>query len=146
MELLPAARHMAALTDTNTYSPERLQTLQELTRQRGSSFRSIGCPSLRMIAGAIERGEKFRRARAQRDGFAVYVGSPPDHPRTSCLTIAAGHVPIPANGRGGRFDRLRHEHRPGLARDRASAGRRTVARGKSRRRSRRAAEQVRLGY
>ena len=34
-ELLPAARHMAALADTYTYPPERLQTLQQLTRQRG---------------------------------------------------------------------------------------------------------------
>jgi putative tryptophan/tyrosine transport system substrate-binding protein len=35
MELLPAARHMAALAESHTYPPERLQTLQELTRQRG---------------------------------------------------------------------------------------------------------------
>jgi putative tryptophan/tyrosine transport system substrate-binding protein len=146
MELLPAARHMAALTDTNTYSPERLQTLQELTRQRGVELSVYRVSKPEEIAGAIEAAKNSGALALNVLASLVYVGSPPDHPRTSCLTIAAGHVPIPANGRGGRFDRLRHEHRPGLARDRASAGRRTVVRGKSRRRSRRAAEQVRLGY
>jgi putative tryptophan/tyrosine transport system substrate-binding protein len=54
MELLPAARHMAALTDTNTYSPERLQTLQELTRQRGVELSVYRVSKPEEIAGAIE--------------------------------------------------------------------------------------------
>jgi putative ABC transport system substrate-binding protein len=36
MELLPEVRHMAALADTYTYPPERLQALQELSRQTPS--------------------------------------------------------------------------------------------------------------
>ena len=54
MELLPAARHMAALTDTNTYSPERVQTLQELTRQRGVELSVYRVSKPEEIAGAIE--------------------------------------------------------------------------------------------
>ena len=54
MELLPAARHMAALTDTNTYSPEHLQTLQELTRQRGVELSVYRVSKPEEIAGAIE--------------------------------------------------------------------------------------------
>jgi putative tryptophan/tyrosine transport system substrate-binding protein len=54
MELLPAARHMAALTDTYTYSPERLQTLQELTRRRGVELSVYRVPKPEEIAGAIE--------------------------------------------------------------------------------------------
>jgi putative ABC transport system substrate-binding protein len=54
MELLPAARHMAALTDTDTYSPERLQTLQELTRQRGVELSVYRVSKPEEIAGAIE--------------------------------------------------------------------------------------------
>jgi putative tryptophan/tyrosine transport system substrate-binding protein len=35
MEVLPAVRQMAALADANTYSPQYLQMLRELTRARG---------------------------------------------------------------------------------------------------------------
>ncbi len=54
MELLPAARHMAALTDTYTYSRERLQTLQELIRQRGVELSVYRVSKPEEIAGAIE--------------------------------------------------------------------------------------------
>jgi putative tryptophan/tyrosine transport system substrate-binding protein len=53
-ELLPAARHMAALADTYTYPPERLQTLQELTRQRGVELSVYRVSEAEEIAGAIE--------------------------------------------------------------------------------------------
>jgi putative tryptophan/tyrosine transport system substrate-binding protein len=54
IELLPAARNIAALADAYTYPPERLQTLQEMTRQRGVelSVRRVSEPE--EIAGAIE--------------------------------------------------------------------------------------------
>jgi putative tryptophan/tyrosine transport system substrate-binding protein len=35
MEILPGVRHMAALAEAGTYSQERLQALQDLTRARG---------------------------------------------------------------------------------------------------------------
>jgi putative tryptophan/tyrosine transport system substrate-binding protein len=54
MELLPAARHMAVLADAPTYSPERLQTLQELTRQRGVELSAYRVSEPEEIAGAIE--------------------------------------------------------------------------------------------
>jgi putative tryptophan/tyrosine transport system substrate-binding protein len=54
MELLPAARHMAVLTDIYTYSPERLQTLQELTRQRGVELSVYRVSKPEEIASAIE--------------------------------------------------------------------------------------------
>jgi putative tryptophan/tyrosine transport system substrate-binding protein len=54
MELLPAAHDMAALTDTYTYSPERLQTLQELIRQRGVELSVYRVSKPEEIAGAIE--------------------------------------------------------------------------------------------
>jgi putative ABC transport system substrate-binding protein len=129
MELLPEVRHMAALADTYNYPPERLQALQELTRQRGVELSIYRVSKPEQIARRNRGGEKFGRARAQRIGVAVCVRSLADHLRASCRTIAAGHVPIPGNGRGGRVDRLRPEHHPSLAREHASAGRRTVARG-----------------
>ena len=54
MELLPAARNMAALADSYTYPPERLQTLQELTRQRGVELSVYRVSEPEEIAGAIE--------------------------------------------------------------------------------------------
>jgi putative ABC transport system substrate-binding protein len=54
MELLPAARHMAALTDTYTYSPERLQSLQKLTRQRGVELSVYRVSKPEELTGAIE--------------------------------------------------------------------------------------------
>jgi ABC transporter substrate binding protein len=98
MELLPEVRHMAALADTYTYPPERLQGLQELTRRRGVELSVYRVSKPEEIAGAIEAA-KNGRARAQRIGVAICVCSPPDHLRASCRTIAAGHVPIPGNGR-----------------------------------------------
>jgi putative tryptophan/tyrosine transport system substrate-binding protein len=53
-ELLPAVRHMAALADTSVYSPESLQTLQELTRQRGVELSVYRVSKPEEIAGAIE--------------------------------------------------------------------------------------------
>jgi hypothetical protein len=52
MELLPEVRHMAALADTYTYPPERLQALQELTRGVELSIYRVSKPE--EIAGAIE--------------------------------------------------------------------------------------------
>ena len=54
MELLPAAHHMAALADTDTYPPERLQALQELTRQRGVELSIYRVSKPEEIAGAIQ--------------------------------------------------------------------------------------------
>jgi putative tryptophan/tyrosine transport system substrate-binding protein len=54
MELLPAARHTAALADTDTYPPERLQTLQELTRQRGVELSVYRVSNGEEITGAID--------------------------------------------------------------------------------------------
>ena len=54
MELLPAARHMAALAESHTYPPERLQTLQELTRRRGVELSVYRVSEPEEIAGAIE--------------------------------------------------------------------------------------------
>jgi putative ABC transport system substrate-binding protein len=45
---------MAALADTYTYPPERLQTLQELTRQRGVELSVYRVSKPEEIAGAIE--------------------------------------------------------------------------------------------
>ena len=53
-ELLPAVRHMAALADAYVYPPERLQTLQELTRQRGVELSVYRVSKPEEIAGAIE--------------------------------------------------------------------------------------------
>ena len=53
MELLPAAHHMAALADTDTYPPERLQPLQ-LARQRGVELSVYRVSEAEEIAGAIE--------------------------------------------------------------------------------------------
>ena len=54
MELLPEVRHMAALADTYTYPPERLQALQELTRQRGVELSIYRVSKPEEIAGAIQ--------------------------------------------------------------------------------------------
>ena len=54
MELLPDARHMAALADTYTYPPERPQALQELTRQRGVELSIYRVSKPEEITGAIE--------------------------------------------------------------------------------------------
>ena len=54
MELLPEVRHMAALADSYTYPPERLQALQELTRQRGVELSVYRVSEPEEIAGAIE--------------------------------------------------------------------------------------------
>ena len=53
-ELLPAVRHMAALADANVYSPERLQTLQELTRQRGVELSVYRVSKSEEITDAID--------------------------------------------------------------------------------------------
>jgi putative ABC transport system substrate-binding protein len=53
-DLLPAVRHMAALADAYVYPPERLQTLQELTRQRGVELLVYRVSKPEEIAGAIE--------------------------------------------------------------------------------------------
>ncbi len=53
-ELLPTVRHMAALADAYVYPPERLQTLQELTRQRGVELSVYRVSNPEEIAGAIE--------------------------------------------------------------------------------------------
>jgi ABC-type uncharacterized transport system substrate-binding protein len=54
MELLPEVRHMAALADTYTYPPERLQALQELTRRRGVELSIYRVSKPEEIAGAID--------------------------------------------------------------------------------------------
>jgi putative ABC transport system substrate-binding protein len=53
-ELLPAVRHMAALADANVYPPERLQTLQELTRQRGVELSVYRVSKSEEVTGAID--------------------------------------------------------------------------------------------
>jgi hypothetical protein len=54
MELLPEVRHMAALADTYTYPPERLQALQELTRKRGVELPIYRVSKPEEITGAIQ--------------------------------------------------------------------------------------------
>jgi putative tryptophan/tyrosine transport system substrate-binding protein len=54
IELLPTARNMAALADAYTYPPERLQTLQELTRRRGVELSVHRVSKDEEITGAID--------------------------------------------------------------------------------------------
>jgi putative tryptophan/tyrosine transport system substrate-binding protein len=54
IELLPAARNMAALADAYTYPPERLQTLQELSRRRGVELSVYRVSKAEEITGAID--------------------------------------------------------------------------------------------
>jgi putative tryptophan/tyrosine transport system substrate-binding protein len=54
IELLPAARNMAALADAYTYPAERLQTLQELTRRRGVELSVYRVSKAEEITGAID--------------------------------------------------------------------------------------------
>jgi putative tryptophan/tyrosine transport system substrate-binding protein len=58
-DLLPAVRHMAALADTYVYPPESLQTLQELTRQRGVELSVYPVSKPEEIAGAIETAKNY---------------------------------------------------------------------------------------
>jgi putative tryptophan/tyrosine transport system substrate-binding protein len=54
IEFLPTARNMAALADAYTYPPERLQTLQELTRRRGVELSVNRVSKDEEITGAID--------------------------------------------------------------------------------------------
>jgi putative ABC transport system substrate-binding protein len=90
MELLPEVRHMAALADSYTYPPERLQTLQELTRQRGVELSIYRVSKPKEIAGAIEAAKNSGALalNALASPF-VYAHRPIIYERVAALSLPA---------------------------------------------------------
>ena len=90
MELLPEVRHMAALADTYTYPPERLQALQELSRQRGVELSTYRVSKPEEIAGAIEAAKNSGALalNALASPF-VYVYRPIIYERVAALSLPA---------------------------------------------------------
>jgi putative tryptophan/tyrosine transport system substrate-binding protein len=90
MEFLPAAHHMAALADSYTYPPERLQALQELTRQRGVELSVYRVSKPEEIAGAIEAAKNSGALalNALASPF-VYVHRPIIYERVAALSLPA---------------------------------------------------------
>jgi len=54
MEAVPGAHRYAALADVNSSTPQRLQTLEELTRARGAELSILRVAKAEEIAGAID--------------------------------------------------------------------------------------------
>jgi putative ABC transport system substrate-binding protein len=54
METVPGARRYAALADVNSSSPQRLQTLEEITRARGAELLIYRVTKSEEIAGAVD--------------------------------------------------------------------------------------------
>ncbi len=90
MELLPEVRHMAALADSYTYPPERLQALQELTRRRGVELSIYRVSKPEEIAGAIQAAKNSgaRALNALASPF-VYANRPIIYERVAALSLPA---------------------------------------------------------
>jgi putative ABC transport system substrate-binding protein len=58
MQVVPGARHYAALADANSSSPQRLQTLQEAVRARGAELSIYRVATAEEIPGAIDAAKQ----------------------------------------------------------------------------------------
>ena len=146
IELLPAARNMAALAGAYTYPPERLQTLQELTRRGGVELSVYRVSKAEEITGAIDAAKNS-------GALALNVLASPFmwvHWRIIRERVAALSLPtmyqFPEMAEEGGLIAYGSNIIQFFSRQCVSAGRRTVARSKSRRRPRRAADHVRPGF
>ena len=145
MELLPAGPSYGGAGRHHTYPPERLQTLQELTRRRGVELSVYRVSEPEEIAGAIEAAKNSGAlALNVLASPFMYVHWPIIHERVAALSLPTMY-PFPGMAEEGGLIAYGPNIVQFWRESHASAGRRIVARGKSRRRSRRAADQVRAG-
>jgi len=90
MDLLPTVRHMAALADANTSTPQHLQMLQELTRARGVDLSIYRVSEPEEIAGAIDK------AKSSGAGALNVLASPFLYNRRQVISEQVAALSLPA--------------------------------------------------
>jgi putative tryptophan/tyrosine transport system substrate-binding protein len=108
MEMVPAARRVAALGDANTAAPQNMRALKEATRARGVELavRLIERPE--RIVPEIEEARRAG-AEAQRAGLSDPLCAAPRHFRAHSCAAPADHLPVAGVRRGGTTRRFAAE-------------------------------------
>ena len=113
METVPGAHRYAALADVNSSSPQRLQTLEEITRARGAELSIYRVAKSEEIAGAVDAAKNSGAAALNvLASTLLYNNRQIILPRTAALALPAIYQwpTVPAEGAligyGPRLERI----------------------------------------
>ena len=113
MEAVPGAHRYAALADVNSSSPQRLQTLEEITRARGAELSIYRVAKSEEIAGAVDAAKNSGAAALNvLASTLLYNNRQIILPRTAALALPAIYQwpTVPAEGAligyGPRLERI----------------------------------------